>query len=105
MGEEKKNVVTASAEDVNHIRAFVKHFNLLMTPDLDAALNGFEKNPTYENQVAVRRAIATFVVTEPSGLLKDKMFAPLYNESDKIQYYSSFEENLNELLVDEEKKD
>ena len=100
--EEKKNV-TAGPDDVNSIRTFVKHFNLVMPDRLENALQAFEKDMTYENQLSVRKALAEFVVTDASGLLNDKMFAPLYSESKKTQYYTSFEENLSELLEDEKK--
>jgi hypothetical protein len=97
--EEKKNV-TAGADDVNAIRTFIKHFNLVMPDRLENALQAFEKNMTYENQRLVCKALAEFVVTDESGLLQDKMFSPLFSESKKVQYYTSFEENLSELLED-----
>jgi len=99
---EEKKTVTAGLDDVNSIRTFIKHYNLTMPDRLEGALQAFEKDMTYENQQAVRKALAEFVVTDKSGLLQDKMFAPLYSESKKVQYYTSFEENLSELL--EEKK-
>jgi len=103
--EEDKKRVTAGFDDVNSIRTFVKHFNLVMTDRLDNALNAFEKDMTYENQVLVCKALAEFVISDKTGLMQDKMFAPLFSESKKIQYYTSFEENLSELLKEPEKEE
>lgn len=98
MSKEREKVVTAGVDDVNSIRTFVKHFNLVISKPLEESLLAFEKDPTFENQEVVRKALAEFIVEESSGLMKDKMFAPLFNESYKVDYYSSFEEGLEELI-------
>jgi hypothetical protein len=103
--KEEKKQVTAGLDDANSIRTFIKHFNLTITERLDKALKEFEANQTYENQRLVRKALAEFVVSDASGLMNDKMFAPLFSESTKTQYYASFDENLNELLENEPNKD
>lgn len=101
---EEQNKVTCSAEDAENVRQYSKHFNVDLTPELESALNVFEKDPTFENQKEFKLQISKWLLESPHESFKDALWdAPKKAATDAVfdlQFDKDVKEELSEPSED-----
>lgn len=98
---EEQNKVTCTAEDSENVREYSKHFKVDLTPELKVALDSFEKDPTYENQMEFKLQISKWMLDTPHESFKDDLWnAPKKAAQDAV-FDLQFDKDVKEVLTDE----
>jgi hypothetical protein len=75
-----------------------------MIPELKAAFEKFEKEPTFENQQEIKLQICRAIGYTEHDAFKDKMFKEIVEECRGVAYNLSFDKSLEATLDKEEDK-
>jgi hypothetical protein len=98
-------VVAITPEDCAAALDFWKHFNIPVSATMQDAFEAFLKDPTYINQLRVKREVTKEICTSTHEAFKDEMFVKIVSECQDITYEMAFDEQLEDLLtVDKDKK-
>lgn len=98
---EEQNKVTCSAEDAENVRLYSKHFNVDLTPELTAALDVFEKEPTFENQKEFKLQISKWLLESPHESFNDSLWdAPKKAATDAV-FDLQFDKDVKEVLTED----
>lgn len=98
---EEQNKVTCSAEDAENVRQYSKHFNVPLTPELIAACDAFEKQPTFENQKEFKLQISRWLLESDHESFKDSLWdAPKKAAQDAV-FDLQFDKDVKEVLTEE----
>lgn len=99
---EEQNKVTCSAEDAENVRQYSKHFNVPLTPELENALDQFEKEPTFKNQKEFKLQISKWMLECSHESFKDSLWdAPKKAAADAV-FDLQFDKDVKEVLTTEE---
>lgn len=98
---EEQNKVTCSAEDAENVRQYSKHFGVDLTPDLIAALDVFEKEPTYDNQKEFKLQISKWLLESNHGSFKDSLWDTPKKAATDAVYDLQFDKDVKEELSDD----
>lgn len=102
-GELEKRV-TITNEDLDNVRNYSLHFGIDMVPELEQAMQNFQNNPTFENQMDFKLELCKWMTSSKNESWQDKLWEkPLENASDAM-FNLQFEKDLKEELTTEEKK-
>jgi len=104
--QEVTRKVVISPEDVNGARDFWTHFEVPITTELQAAFDAFCKNPTIENQDAIKLTITHAIGFTDHEAFNDEMFKEIVAECRNVNYDLQFDKELENTLGregDEEK--
>jgi len=106
MSEDSENKVTCSAEDSENVRQYSKHFNVALTPELDAALDAFEKEPTYENQKEFKLQISKWMLETDHESFKDDLWNAPKKAAEDAVFDLQFDKDVKEeFTVDSEESE
>ena len=96
--QEVTRKVVITPEDVAGAADFWTHFEVPMPDALRAAFDEFSKNPTIENQDAVKLEITKAISTTDHEAFKDEMFKEIVEECRNVAYDMSFDKDLESKL-------
>lgn len=107
MSEENKtddvqNKVTISGDDCANVRKYCGHFGVPSTPDLEAALDKFSNDPTYENQLEVKLEICKWMLGCDHESFKDSLWDAPKKAAEEVVYDLQFDKDLKEELSKED---
>jgi hypothetical protein len=102
--QEVVNKVAINVEDCTGAAEFWKHFSVEMIPELKAAFEKFEKEPTYENQQEIKLQICKAIGYTDHDAFRDEMFKEIVEECRSVVYDLSFDKSLDATLEKEEDK-
>jgi hypothetical protein len=95
---ERKLVI--SPEDVTGAMEFWPMFEVPMDEELKQAFNDFIKNPTVENQDAVKLFLAKTFVERKHEVFQDELFTKISERCGQVYYEMKFKKDLEEALKD-----
>ena len=104
--DEVQNKVAISPDDCQNVRKYCSHFGVPSTDDLETALNLFEKDPTYENQMEVKLQICKWILDSKHESFKDSLWDAPKKAAEEVVFDLQFDKDLKEeLTVDDEGED
>lgn len=104
--QEVARKVVISPEDVNGAADFWNHFKVPMESELRAAFDAFCKDPSIENQDAIKLTITHAIGFTDHEAFNDEMFKEIVQECRNVNYDLQFDKELENTLGregDEEK--
>lgn len=90
--------VAISPEDCNAALDFWRHFNIPIPADLQGAMDGFAKDPTWQNQEVVKLAICKAISETDHQAFKDEMFSKIVEETAAVSFDLQFDQDLEKTL-------
>lgn len=102
--EEVQNKVTCSGEDSENVRQYSKHFNVALTPELTAALDTFEKDPTYDNQKEFKLQISKWMLDNDHESFQDGLWNAPKKAAEDAVYDLQFDKDVKEVLTEDKSK-
>lgn len=96
--QEVSRKVVISPEDCAGARDFWTHFEVPMPPELAAAFDAFQKNPTLANQDEIKLQITAAIGHTDHEAFNDEMFKEIVAECRNVNYDLSFDKSLEGTL-------
>lgn len=96
---EKEKKVVISPEDCNAALDFWRHFNIPISTDLQAALDLFAADSSFENQEKVKFEVCKAISTTDHEAFKDDMFSKIVEECAGVTYEMQFDKELEETVT------
>lgn len=98
-GVEKEKKVVISPEDCNAALDFWRHFNIPIAPALQAAMDQFAADASFENQEKVKLEICRAISTTDHEAFKDDMFSKIVEECAGVTFDMQFEKDLEDEVT------
>lgn len=102
IGEEDKTVLV-SGEDCLSALDFWRHFNIEIPANLQAAVDAFSKDPTFENQEKVKLEVCKAISETQHEAFKDEMFSRIVEECAGVTFDMQFDTDLEDTLTTDKK--
>lgn len=102
MTDEVKNKVTISSDDCSNVRKYCSHFGVPSTDELEAALDKFSNNPSYENQLEVKLEICKWILSCDHESFKDSLWDAPKKAAEEVVFDLQFDKDLKEELTKQE---
>lgn len=107
MSEENKtddvqNKVTISADDCGNVRKYCGHFGVPSSDGLEAALDSFIKDGSYENQLEVKLEICKWIIDCGHESFKDSLWDAPKKAAEEVVFDLQFDKDLKETLSTDE---
>jgi len=90
--------VAISPEDCNAALDFWRHFNIPIPANLQAAMDVFAKDPTWQNQEVVKLEICKAISETDHQAFKDEMFNKIVEETAAVSFDLQFDQDLEKTL-------
>jgi hypothetical protein len=99
--KEQIDKVVITPEDAAGAAEFWPHFEVAMSPELKAAFERFQADPSLENQNELKyQAVSAVGFTEHEAF-QDEMFKEIVDECRAVSYDMKFDRELRETLTGE----
>ena len=100
---EVENKVAISADDCSNVKRYCEHFGVPSSPELDAALDAFSKEPTFENQKEVKLQLCKWMLTCTHESFGDSLWDAPKKAAEEVVFDLQFDKDLSEVLTEAEK--
>lgn len=100
--DEVKRKVTISADDCANVRKYCSHFGVQSSEELEAALDKFSKDATFENQLEVKLEICKWMLTCEHESFKDSLWDAPKKAAEEVVFDLQFEKDLKDELTKED---
>lgn len=101
--QEVSNKVAITPEDCSGAADFWTHFEVPMPQELKTAFETFAKNPSFENQCAVKLQVCKAIGYTEHEAFTDEMFKEIVEECRNVTYDMGFDQSLENTLIEEKK--
>ena len=107
MSEENKtddvqNKVTISSDDCGNVRKYCGHFGVPSTEGLEKALQSFQDENSYENQLEVKLEICKWIIDCEHESFKDSLWDAPKKAAEEVVFDLQFDKDLKETLSTDE---
>lgn len=92
------NKVTISSDDCDNVNKYCGHFGVPSSPELEAALEKFKKENTYENQLDVKLEICKWILTCEHESFQDSLWDAPKKAAEEVVFDLQFDKDLKEEL-------
>lgn len=96
---DNRNQVAVTPEDVQECAKFFQFFEIPVPEQLQKSIDNFVKEPTLENQDALRREIAHVICTSKHPVFQDEVFSQVKPETGEEFEKIEFERQLEETFM------
>lgn len=93
--------IVITAEDCNGAAEFWTHFDIEMPAELKQAFERFAKEPTIENQDAIKMFVCKTIGHTDHEAFNDEMFTEITEECRGVAYNMEFDHNLESTLSED----
>lgn len=90
---EKDTKIVISPEDCNAALDFWRHFEIPIADPLQAAIDLFAKDPSFENQNLVKLEVCRAISTTEHPAFKDEMFKKIAEECAGVTFDMQFDKD------------
>ena|SRR5579884_1752568 len=97
--QEVSSKVVITPEDCSGAADFWTHFDVPMPQELRDAFAAFAKNPSFENQNAVKLQLCKAIGYTEHDAFNDEMFKEITEECRNVTYDMSFDRSLEDTLA------
>jgi hypothetical protein len=101
--EEPKDKVTITNEDCLNVYKYCDHFKVPMSESFKKALQRFEKDNTYKNQLDIKLEMCKWILSSDHENFKDSLWEAPKKSAESLVFNLQFDKDLNDELTD--KKD
>jgi len=98
-----KDVILVASEDAKAALDFWQHFKVPLSEQLQKAVENFANDPTHKNQDLMKLEFCKAISSTPHEAFTDDMFTKIVEECGSVAYDMTFDKELEETLVIEEK--
>jgi len=99
---EKDTKVVISPEDCNAALDFWRHFDIPIASGLQAAIDTFAKDPSFDNQEKIKLEVCRAIAETDHEAFKDEMFQRIVEECGGVTFDMQFDKDF-EATVEEKK--
>lgn len=96
--DEVKNKVTISNEDCTNVFKYATHFKVPVTLGLEAALNKFALDNSFENQLEVKLEMCKWMLTSEHESFTDSLWDAPKKAAESVVFNLQFDKDLKEEL-------
>lgn len=100
--DEVTNKVTISNDDCANVRKYCGHFGVDSTDGLEAALENFQKDGSFENQLDVKLEICKWILSCEHESFKDSLWDAPKKAAEEVVFDLQFDKDLKEELTTDE---
>lgn len=97
--DDVKNKVTISNEDCANVLKYASHFNVPLTPSLEAALQKFSADNTFENQLGVKLEMCKWMLSSSHESFTDSLWDAPKKAAESVVFDLQFDNDLKEELT------
>ena len=97
--DEVKNKVTISNEDCANVLKYASHFNVPLTPELEAALQQFSADNSYDNQLNVKLEMCKWMLASSHESFQDSLWDAPKKAAESVVFNLQFDRDLKEELT------
>lgn len=97
--EENSRQIVISPEDCNAALDFWRHFQIPIPPELQAAMDAFTADQSWENQQRVKLHITGTIATSTHEAFQDEMFKKIVEECSAVNYDMQFDRDLEDTVT------
>jgi hypothetical protein len=97
--DDVKNKVTISNEDCANVMKYASHFNVPLTPNLEAALQKFSSENSFENQLDVKLEMCKWMLSSNHESFTDSLWDAPKKAAESVVYNLQFDKDLKEELT------
>lgn len=95
---EVKNKVTISNEDCANVVKYAQHFKVPLSPELEAALNKFNADNSYENQLDIKLEMCKWMLTSNHESFQDSLWDAPKKAAESVVFNLQFDRDLKQVL-------
>ena len=103
--DEVKNKITISGDDCSNVHKYCGHFGVQSSAGLKAALEQFEVDPSFKNQINIKLEVCKWMLSCKHESFDDNLWDAPKKAAEEVVFDLQFDKDLEEVLTDEEKKD
>lgn len=96
--DEVKNKVTISNEDCANVFKYASHFKVPLTPGLEAALNKFSADNSFDNQLQVKLEMCKWMLSSDHESFTDSLWDAPKKAAESVVFDLQFDRDLKEEL-------
>lgn len=96
---EVDNKVVISPEDCNAALDFWRHFDIPIGAGLQAAMDDFAKDPSFENQNKVKLEVCRAISETDHEAFKDEMFKKIAEECSGVTFDMQFDKDFETTVA------
>jgi hypothetical protein len=96
--DEVKNKVTISNEDCTNVLKYATHFKVAITPGLEAALNKFSADNSFENQLEIKLEMCKWMLCSDHESFTDSLWDAPKKAAESVVFNLQFDKDLKEEL-------
>jgi hypothetical protein len=97
--DDVKNKVTISNEDCANVLKYASHFNVPLTPGLEAALQKFSSDNTFDNQLGVKLEMCKWMLSSSHESFADSLWDAPKKAAESVVFDLQFDNDLKEELT------
>lgn len=96
--DEVKSKVTISNEDCANVFKYASHFKVPLTPALEAALNKFSADNSFDNQLEVKLEMCKWMLSSSHESFTDSLWDAPKKAAESVVFNLQFDKDLKEEL-------
>lgn len=97
--DDVKNKVTISNEDCANVFKYASHFKVPLTSALEAALNKFSSDNSFENQLEVKLEMCKWMLSSDHESFTDSLWDAPKKAAESVVFDLQFDKDLKEELT------
>lgn len=97
--DEVKNKVTISNEDCANVIKYATHFNVPLTPELEAALNKFNADNSFENQLEIKLEMCKWMLSSNHESFQDSLWDAPKKAAESVVFNLQFDKDVKDVLT------
>jgi len=96
------NKIAISNDDCDNVRKYCGHFGVDSSEGLEAALAGFIKDNSFENQQEVKLEICKWILDSAHASFKDSLWDAPKKAAEEVVFDLQFDKDLKDTLSEKE---
>jgi len=99
LADESKNKVTISNEDCANVIKYASHFNVPLTPELEAALTKFSADNSFENQLEIKLEMCKWMLSCDHESFQDSLWDAPKKAAESVVFNLQFDKDVKDVLT------
>jgi hypothetical protein len=101
--DEVKNKVTISNEDCANVIKYATHFNVPISEELQAALDKFTADNSFENQIEIKLEMCKWMLSSTHDSFQDSLWDAPKKAAESVVFNLQFDKDVKDVLSSGEK--
>jgi hypothetical protein len=96
--DEVKNKVTISNEDCANVIKYATHFNVPISAELQAALDKFTADNSFENQIEIKLEMCKWMLSSTHDSFQDSLWDAPKKAAESVVFNLQFDKDVKDVL-------